>query len=303
VITSDGNGVQRRTYPGDMSARVGGFEIVKNLDMEGNADRIIKEAVDLLNAPVIEEERADLILGRGQLALQIHESIGHATEADRIFGMEISYAGKTFITPDMPGKFRYGSDKVNIVSDSSDMRGIGFSPVDDEGAPAGRFDIIKNGILVGLQTSREIAPLLNLPVTSNMKASTGSQFPLIRMTNLNLLPGDAGSLADLIKSTANGYFIDHTKSWSIDDNRNNFQFTTEIGWKIRDGEICGIVKEPTYYGITPQFWGACDAVCGESEWGYAGTFNCGKGEPGQDMHLSHGVAPARFRNVVCNIKA
>ncbi len=302
VLASNGKETMCRTWPGHMNGRRGGFERVREIKMEENIDTIIKEAIDLLDAPRIEEERADIIIGSGHLALQLHESVGHATEADRIFGKEISYAGKTFIKPDMLGNFRYGSDVVNIFSDSLNEGGMGFHLVDDEGTPGNKVDIVRNGILVDQQTSQENAALLGVKPSSNMLASFADDIPLIRMTNFCLAPGK-GSLDDLIKNTEKGYLIDFTKTWSIDDNRFNFQFTTEIGWKIVDGEIKGIVKEPTYYGITPEFWGSCDAVCGLEEWDFHGTFHCGKGEPGQAMHLSHGVAPARFKNVVCNVKA
>ncbi len=302
VLASDGKGVYSRTYPGHMTARRGGFEALRNCELEKNAEMIMEEAIALLTAPTVEEDFADIIIGSGHLALQLHESVGHATEADRIFGMEISYAGKTFIKPEMLGKFRYGSDIVNIYSDSTDPRGIGYHLVDDEGVPGRKVDIVKNGILVDQQTSREIAPKLGLEPSSNMMATHGNDFPLIRMTNFCLAPGH-GSLDEMIKDTEKGYYIDYTKTWSIDDNRNNFQFTTEIGWRIENGEIREIVKEPTYYGITPRFWGSCDRICGEEEWTFHGTFNCGKGEPGQAMHLSHGVAPARFKNVKVGIKA
>ncbi|MCF7920398.1 MAG: TldD/PmbA family protein [Candidatus Cloacimonetes bacterium] len=302
VLANNGKESMCRTYPGHMNGRRGGFEVVRAIEMEKNTAIIMEEAIKLLDAPRIEEEKADIIIGGGHLALQLHESVGHATEADRIFGKEISYAGKTFIKPNMLGNFKYGSPIVNIYSDSTDTRGMGFHPVDDEGTPGKRADLIKNGILLDQQTSREIAPLLGLQPSSNMLASYADDIPLVRMTNFCLAPGK-GSLADLIADTENGYLIDHTKTWSIDDNRNNFQFTTEIGWKIKNGAITGIVKEPTYFGITPQFWNACDRICGEEEWEMQGTFHCGKGEPGQTMHLSHGVAPARFRDIVVNIKA
>ena len=227
--------------------------------------------------------------------------MGHATEADRIFGQEISYAGKTFVKADMLGNFQYGSDILNIYSDSTDKRGMGFHIMDDEGVPGRRVDIIKNGILKDQQSSRHIAHKLGLEPSSNMKAAFADDFPLVRMTNLCIAPVK-GSLQDLIKSTEHGYFLDFTKTWSIDDNRNNFQFTTEIGYHIVNGEIKGIVKEPTYYGITPEFWNSCDAICGEEEWAYHSTFHCGKGEPGQVMRLSHGVAPARFRNINVSVK-
>jgi len=302
VMASDGERVMSRNYPGHMAARRGGFEVIREYDFPAQTDTIIKEAIDLLTAPEINEEKADLIIKGGHLALQLHESVGHATEADRILGMEISYAGKTFVKPEMLGNYRYGSELVNIYSDSTDPRGIGYHPVDDEGIPGKKVDIIKNGILVNQQTSREVAQELGLEPSSNMKGSFANEFPLVRMTNFCLEPG-VGTLSELIKETEKGYLIDFTKTWSIDDNRNNFQFTTEIGWKIQDGQITGIVKEPTYYGITSEFWNSCDRVCGEEEWDYFSTFNCGKGEPGQAMHLSHGLAPARFKNVVVNVKA
>ncbi|MDD4309386.1 MAG: TldD/PmbA family protein [Candidatus Cloacimonetes bacterium] len=301
VVAADSGQIQSRTWPGHMSAGRAGFELFYEQKFAENAERIIKEATDLLSAPTITEEKADIIIGNGHLALQLHESVGHATEADRIFGMEISYAGKTFVKPEMLGKFQYGSPIVNIYSDSTDPKGLGFHPMDDEGVPGKKIDIIKNGILVDQQTSRHIAHLLGLEPSSNMKGSYADDFPLVRMTNLCLAPGK-GSLDELIASTENGYFLDFTKTWSIDDNRNNFQFTTEIGYKIKDGVIVGIVKEPTYFGITKDFWNACDAICGEEEWGYYSTFHCGKGEPGQIMQLSHGVAPARFKNINVSVK-
>jgi TldD protein len=302
VYASNGKETMCRSYPGDMVAKRGGFEVLKDYKFADHTEEIMKEAIELLDAPRIEEERADIIIGNGHLALQLHESVGHATEADRIYGMEISYAGKTFIKPSMLGNFRYGSEIVNIYSDSTNKGGMGYHPVDDEGTPGRTVDIVKNGILVDQQTSREIAPLLGVEPSSNMMATNGSDMPLIRMTNFCLAP-DKGSLKEMIESTEHGYFVEFTKTWSIDDNRNNFQFTTEIGWKIKEGQIVGIVKEPTYFGITPEFWASCDAICGPEEWALQGTFNCGKGEPGQAMHLSHGVAPARFKNIVCNVKA
>ena len=302
VLASDGKQNYSRTWPGHMNARRGGFEKVESFQFAENSERIVREAIDLLSAPAIDEERTDIIIGGGHLALQLHESAGHATEADRIFGMEISYAGKTFIKKPMLNNFRYGSDIVNIFSDSTMPEGLGYHLVDDEGIPSSRVEIVKNGLLQNLQTSREIAPLLCLEPSSNMLATHGYEIPLVRMTNFCLAPGQ-GSLTELIQDTEKGYLIDFTKTWSIDDNRNNFQFTTEIGYKIKDGQIVGIVKEPTYYGITPEFWTSCDRICGPEEWELHGTFSCGKGEPGQVMHLSHGVAPARFKNIVVNVKA
>ncbi|MDD3050610.1 MAG: TldD/PmbA family protein [Candidatus Cloacimonetes bacterium] len=302
VLASDGKEAMCRTHPGHMAGRRGGFEVIRGYDFAGNSERVMEEAISLLTAPRIEEEKADIIIGGSHLALQLHESAGHATEADRIFGKEISYAGKTFIKPSMLGNYKYGSDIVNIYSDSTSPLGMGYHLVDDEGTPGKKVDIVKNGILVDQQTCRETAQLLGVAPSSNMLASYADDIPLIRMTNFCLAPGK-GSLKEMIAQTENGYYIDYTKTWSIDDNRNNFQFTTEIGWKIKNGELTHVVKEPTYYGITNEFWNACDMICGEEEWFHHGTFHCGKGEPGQSMHLSHGVAPARFRNIVVNVKA
>lgn len=301
VIASEAGQTQSRTWPGHMSAGRAGFELFHKQNFLENTERIKKEAIDLLKAPVISDTTADIIIGGGHLALQLHESVGHATEADRIFGQEISYAGKTFVKPSMLGIFKYGSDILNIYSDSTDPRGLGYHPLDDEGVPGRRVDIIKDGILVNQQTSRHIAHMLGLEPSSNMKASFADDIPLVRMTNLCIAPGK-GSLEELIASTEHGYYLDFTKTWSIDDNRNNFQFTTEIGYKIENGKITSIVKEPTYFGITPKFWNSCDAICGEEEWAYHSTFHCGKGEPGQVMRLSHGVAPARFKNINVSVK-
>lgn len=301
VVAADEHGMQTRTWPGHMSAGRAGFELFYEQEFKENTQRIIKEATDLLSAPTITEEKADIIIGNSHLALQLHESVGHATEADRIFGMEISYAGKTFIKPAMLGNYQYGSPIVNIYSDSTDPLGLGYHPLDDEGVPGKKVDIIKDGILKDQQTSRHIAHMLGLEPSSNMKASFADDYPLVRMTNFCLAP-HKGSLEELIASTEKGYLLDFTKTWSIDDNRNNFQFTTEIGYKIESGRITGIVKEPTYFGITKDFWNACDAICGPEEWGYFGTFHCGKGEPGQAMQLSHGVAPARFRDINVSVK-
>ncbi len=301
VVAADSGQIQSRTWPGHMSAGRAGFELFYAQKFEENTDRIMQEATDLLSAPVITEDKADIIIGNGHLALQLHESVGHATEADRIFGMEISYAGKTFVKPSMLGNYQYGSPLVNIYSDSTDPKGLGYHPLDDEGVPGKKADIIKNGILVDQQTSRQIAHKLGLEPSSNMKASFADDFPLVRMTNFCLAPGK-GSLDQLIASTEHGYLLDFTKTWSIDDNRNNFQFTTEIGYKIENGKLTGIVKEPTYFGITKDFWNSCDAICGPEEWAYHSTFHCGKGEPGQVMQLSHGVAPARFKNINVSVK-
>ena len=230
------------------------------------------------------------------MALQVHESVGHPTELDRILGSEASYAGTSFLAPADLEHLRYGSDLVTIVADATCPGGLGTAPFDDEGVPAKRVPLVERGRLTGFLTSRETSPLLEQESGGAMRASGWNRIPLIRMTNINLEPRE-GTLDDLIADTADGILMSTNKSWSIDDRRLNFHFATEIGWEIKNGALGRMLRECTYTGVTPAFWGGCDAVCGDSEWRLLGTTNCGKGEPGQTIHVSHGVAPARFRGV------
>jgi TldD protein len=240
-----------------------------------------------------------LVLDGSQLALQIHESCGHPAELDRALGSEINFAGTSFLKPEYLGSFRYGSDLVNLVADATPQTssgGLGTFAYDDEGVPAQCADIVRNGIFVGYLSSRETAAEIGAESTGAMRASSWSRIPLVRMTNVSLLPGDS-SFEDMIASTDNGIFMSTNRSWSIDDKRLNFQFGTEIGWLIKKGKLTEMVKNPTYSGTTPQFWGGCDAIAGRPEWVIWGTPNCGKGQPQQVMHTGHGASPARFQNV------
>ncbi len=254
------------------------------------------EAVQLLSAKPCPSGKTTLILDSSQLALQIHESIGHPIELDRIFGTEVSYAGSSFLSPEMLGHFRYGSDLVNVFADATVPGGLGTFGYDDEGIRAQRVPIIARGILVGFLTSRETAHRLGKESNGTMRADGWCRIPLIRMTNINLEPGD-WTLDGMIADTEEGLFLTTNRSWSIDDKRINFQFGAEVGWEIKGGKLGEMVKNPTYTGITPQFWGSCDAIGNREHWQMWGTPNCGKGEPGQVAHVGHGTAPARFRNV------
>ncbi len=291
---------QQRSYPGSHGGQVAtrGWEMVEELDLPGHAEQIAQEAAALLDAPHCPEEELDIILQGGQLALQLHESCGHPIELDRVLGTEASYAGTSFLTPDKLGSFRYGSDEVNITADATLEGGLGSFAYDDEGVPAQRTQIVDHGIFCGYLSSRETAAQQGLPRGSSgaMRADGWSRIPLIRMTNINLQPGD-WTLDEMIKETKHGLLLKVNTSWSIDDRRLNFQFGTEIGYVIQNGAIVGIMRNPTYTGITPQFWGSCDAVAGEDEWVIWGVPNCGKGEPGQSAHVGHGVSAARFRHV------
>lgn len=298
--------VQRRSYPNSFRGNIGaaGYEFVEALHLEDHAIRIGEEAERLLYADICPDTRTDLILMPDQLCLQIHESIGHAIELDRILGSELTYAGGSFLSDyiDQLGEFKYGSSLVNIVSDATLKEGLGSFGYDDEGIPAEKSDIIRKGILVGLlssrETSEEFRRMTGRTAVPNgcMRATHSNRVPLIRMTNLYMEPGE-GTLDQLIEKTEDGILMATNLSWSIDDLRKNFSFGTEIAWEIKNGKRGRMLKNPLYTGMTVDFWNSCDAVCGPSEWKSYGTPNCGKGLPGQSMHVGHGASPARFKNV------
>lgn len=289
--------VQKRSFPaswGDTATR--GFEFIEQMKLVENAEKTADEAAALIKAPQCPTGEIDLITGGAQLALQIHESCGHPTELDRVFGTEASFAGTSFLTVEKLGKFHYGSKFVSIYQDATCEGGLGSFGYDDEGVPAQRTPIVLEGIFVGYLTSRETASRLNMKSNGCMRADGWNRIPLIRMTNINLEPG-TWKLEDLIADTQDGLMVDSNKSWSIDDKRLNFQFGTEIAWRIKNGKITGLVKNAVYTGITPEFWRSCDAVCDQSHWHIWGIPNCGKGEPMQIAHVAHGASPARFRKV------
>jgi TldD protein len=226
----------------------------------------------------------------------VHESCGHPIELDRVFGSEAAYAGTSFLTTEKLDTFRYGSPVVNMTAESLSLGGLGTFGWDDEGVPATTTPIVRDGMFVGYLMSRESARKLGRPSNACMRASGWNRMPIIRMINVNLEPGD-WTLDDLIADTDYGIFMDTNRSWSIDDKRLNFQFGTEIAYEIKQGKLGRLLKNATYTGMTPQFWGSCDAVCNRNHWTIWGTPNCGKGQPPQTAHTGHGTAPARFRNV------
>ena len=291
--------MQRRSYPSSKGGEyaTAGYEFVEHWDFPAHAEDTAKEAAELLKAPLCPSGVKDLVLDGDMLRLQVHESCGHPIELDRVFGTESSFAGTSFLTTDKLGSFRYGSDIVNIVADATAPGGLGSFFFDDEGVPAQCIDIVKNGIFSGYLSSRETAAQMGWDKSGGaMRADGWGRIPIIRMTNVNLLPGD-WTFDEIIKDTKDGIYMATVKSWSIDDKRLNFQFGTEIAWEIKDGSLGRMFKNPTYTGITPRFWGGCDAIAGQKEWQMWGTPNCGKGEPMQMAHVGHGVAPSRFKNV------
>ena len=294
--------VQRRSYPNSVGRHQGteGWEFIERWDLAGNAQRVGEEAAELLRAKPCPSSVTTVILDGSQVALQIHESCGHAIELDRVLGTEAAFAGTSFLTTDKLGSFKYGSPSVNITADATIPGGLGTFGYDDEGVPAHSTPVVREGLFVGYLTSRESAAALGQTSNGAMRASGWNRIPLIRMTNVNLDPGD-WTLKDLIADTEDGIYMETNRSWSIDDRRLNFQFGTEIGREIKSGKLGDLVKNATYTGITPQFWGSCDGVGNRDHWVVWGTPNCGKGQPEQVAHTGHGAAPARFRNVQVGI--
>jgi len=291
--------VQVRSFPNSFRGQfsTGGYEVVQNLDLVGNAYRVAEEAVQLLSAdPCPQDTVTDIILGGSQLALQIHESCGHPTELDRVYGTEAAYAGTSFLTTEKLNNFQYGSEVVNLTQDTLTPLGLGTAGWDDEGIPAQQTHLVKDGQFVGYLMGREYAAQLGVESNGCMRASGWNRIPLVRMTNVSLQPGE-WDFDDLIADTEDGIYMETNRSWSIDDKRYNFQFGTEVGYEIKNGQLGRLLKNCTYTGITPEFWGSCDAICNADHWNMWGTPNCGKGQPSQVAHTGHGAAPTRFRNV------
>jgi TldD protein len=276
--------------------QAGGYEIIEAMKMEDACTRIAEEAVALLAAPPLPEQTTDLILSGDLVSLQIHESIGHPLELDRVFGSERNFSGTSFATPEKRNDLRYAAEIVTVSTDPTAPGGLGTYGYDDEGVPARRAAMVEKGILVDYLSSRESAARLGLSSTGAMRAESWADLPLVRMTNINLDPGE-GTLDELIKDTENGVLITTPANWSIDDKRENFQLGGEVGWEIKNGKLGQIFKNAVYSGSTVSFWNSCDRICGPEEWTMWGTPNCGKGQPGQNMRTGQGASPARFRNV------
>jgi TldD protein len=296
-----GEEIQKRSYPNSFGGQhaLGGYELVESLELLKHAPIIAEEVVALHSAAQCPQKSGTLILGGSQLGLQIHESVGHPIELDRVLGEEANFAGTSFLTLEKLNHLRYGSDIVNVVADARIAHGpgLGSFAYDDEGVPAQCTDIIKNGQFRGYLSNRETAHLIGLARSSGtMRTESWNRLPIIRMTNVSLLPGSWDYDA-LIADTDDGILMETNRSWSIDDRRYQFQFSTEVAWEIRGGKKVRMLKNPSYGGITTEFWNSCDAICSAKHWTLWGTPNCGKGQPMQTMGTGHGASPSRFRNV------
>ena len=296
VMARQGTEAQRRTLHGQGAARQGGLEVLEQLGFDEAGPRLAREALELLGAPDCPTGPTDVLLAPDQMILQIHESIGHPLELDRILGDERNYAGTSFVTTDMFGTYRYGSDLLNVVWDPTRQGQLASYGFDDDGRPATREHIIERGILLrplGGGTSQQRAALGG---GSTRRASGWNRPPIDRMANLNLEAGDK-SFDALVGGIERGVFMATNSSWSIDDSRNKFQFGCEYGRLIENGELTRVVKKPNYRGISATFWRNLVGVGDESTFQVLGTPNCGKGEPNQMIRVGHASPVCHFADV------
>ncbi len=295
------------TAVGDGDARSRTFELPpltrgwENVDRDrllGEVERVAEQAVEHLRAPEAPSGRFDLVLDPAHLALTIHESVGHATELDRVLGYEESSAGRSFATPDFLGG-AYGSPHVTFVADNTLPGGLATHGFDDEGVPGQRWNIVEEGIFRAYGTGREVAAEIGDERSrGSCRASHWSAIPIVRIPNLSLAPGPRPlTPGELIADTRDGIYVEGRGSFSIDSMRVNFQFGGDAFWRIKDGKLAGMLKNVTYQSMTTEFWGSCDAVCDERSWAPHGVLFCGKGDPMQISEMTHGAATARFRGV------
>lgn len=291
--------VQVRSAPKGMEGNVlqAGFEAVLELDLPAEAHRVRAEAIALTMAPPLPDDLGPttVVIDGDQLSLQIHESVGHPTELDRALGEEVSLAGASFLVPQLRAQgYRFGAPGVNLVADSTTPRGPGTYGFDDEGTPARRVDLVRDGRLVDFLSGRDSAARIGAGSAACLRAASWDAVPIVRMVNVNLEPGQ-GSRDDLISGVDRGLLLSTNRSWSIDDLRLNFQFGCEIAYEIRGGRCTGrLFRDPVYRGVTPHFWQRCSAIAGPEAWRMWGWMFCGKGDPMQLIHVGHGCAPARF---------
>ena len=299
ILANEGRNTQVRGYPGGLRGDLStaGYEYFENQNLLEKAPTVTEEVLGLLEAPHCPARNdATIIVQPGQLMLQLHEN-GHAFEMDRAYDYEAAFAGTSFLKPHLMNSLKFGNELITIHADATFPGGLGTFFYDHEGVKAQKTTLIDKGTLVGYMSSRETAGLQGWKRSSgSTRATSYDRMPLIRMTNINLQPGD-WNYDELIEDTKDGYIMDTNVSWSIDDLRLSFQFGTEIGWRVENGEITGLVRNPSYTGITPKFWNSANAVCNEKSFRIYGTPNCGKGEPSQVMYTGHGASPTRFENV------
>ena len=276
-----------------------GYEHIEATPLVAEATRVGEEAVAQLTGKPCPVGKKDLVLHPSHLALTMHESIGHATELDRVLGMEESLAGSSFATIDFLGNLKYGAPIMNIVCDNAMPFGLASRGWDDDCVEGQRWNVIKDGILVDYQTGREVCHAIDAKRSrGSCRADSWASIPIVRQSNIGLEPGKEDlTLDELIADTKDGIYIEGMGSFSIDQKRQNFQFGGDCFWEIKDGKKGAILKDVTYQAITTEFWGSLDAICDKRFWTPHGVLNCGKGDPMQVARMSHGSAPARFRQI------
>jgi TldD protein len=297
IAVRDGR-MQQRTFPHlfGWHANRGGWEVVEAMELEQNAARIGAEAAELLTAPLCPEGPATVVLGGSLAAMQLHETVAHALELDRVLGMEAATAGTSFLTTDKLGRYRLGSEEVTVTVDPTTPSALGSFFFDDDGVAARRSTLVERGLLVDYLSSCDTASAIGRSSTGCSRAESWNRLPLVRITAVDLEPGER-SFEDLLGDVDSGFLLDCTRSWSTDDRRVTFEFAAEAAWEIESGELRRLRRGPIYRGVTPEFWQSCDGVADRASWQTYGLGRCFKGQPGQLVRVSHGTAPARFQGV------
>lgn len=286
-----------RSYPkngGQFECK--GYELLSEYDFRSDVPHLVEEVKGLLTADDCPSVTTDIVLEGSVVSLVIHELIGHPLELDRVFGSERNFSGTSFATVDKLGSLQYGSSIINVVSDPTSPHGLASYGYDDEGVKSYKADLIKDGILVGYLSSRETAAMISSKSTGAMRADSWGNIPIVRITNVNLAPGD-NTFDDIISSVDDGIYMSTISSWSPSDDRSSFEFGCEIAWEIKGGKLAQIYKNPTFSGRTVEFWNAVKAIGDESSWKIWGTPNCGKGQPGQNARTAQGASPILVSNV------
>ena len=288
--------IQTRTFGGHAHARQTGYEFIDNIAMVEKASQLAEEAIELSQAPNCQDMTTQTVIAPDQMILQIHESIGHPLELDRILGDERNYAGSSFVSPDMFGSYKYGSKNLNVTFNPTVNSELATYNFDDDGINSNKQYLIKEGILlrpIGGFFSSQRADMKHVACS---RASGWNRPPIDRMGNINLEPGESTS-EEIISSVEDGIYLETNNSWSIDDKRNKFQFSCEKGTIIKDGELKGVVKNPSYRGVTKEFWNNLQKVGNSDTNKILGTSNCGKGEPNQTIFVGHSTPVCLFDNI------
>jgi TldD protein len=286
-VAGDETGYSYRRSFDDMSQA--GWEFIEGQDLRAQGTRVGREASELVASPWAPSGAQQVVIGSDFVSLLVHESCGHPTELDRVLGWEAAFAGTSFLMPDMRGKFRYGSPLVHMTADSLLPGGLGTFGWDEEGTPAQRTPIVRDGIFTGYLSSRESASALGEKSNGCGRATSWGRIPIVRMVNVSLEPG-SGSLDDLVSQVDDGLYVETPSSWSLDDKRMNFHFSAELCREIKGGKLGELRKGASFQGRTPQFWGSVVGIAGPEEWRLWGFPHCAKGEPLQLCPVSHGAS-------------